>query len=559
MDSIKHSTMQIDNEEFGSIQPRGDLKSQDEKMTCDQVQNSTGGFVYNVNDLTRVLRFLCLGTEGGSYYAKEPELKRENIQCIDRLIMNGRGTEVVELIYTVSTQGRACKQGPTLYALAICSRCNDSKTKTAAYKILGSVCRIPTHLFEFVKYCEKESSGTGWGRAHRVAIGKWYNDFSKDPKKLAYLVTKYQNRHSWSHRDVVRLAHIKPEDSKIDMILKYVVKDMASANSLYSEDKSVVDVKAFLDAVEEAKKCTKSDIDKLRALIVEHQLVREHVPTGLLDSKEVWDTLLRLMPMMAMIRNLGKMSTLGLLDSGSVGETLVVSKLGNEELLKSARIHPFSLLVAWNQYKAGRGSKGKLSWSVNDNITKALEEAFYKAFKFVPPTGKRYLLAVDVSGSMQTPVIGSSEIEAFEASAAMMLLTARTEENFEVIAFSKGYTKLDIYRGDTLKTVLKKCSNLPFSGTDCSMPMLYAIDHKKKFDVFIVYTDSETYHGKMHPSEALKQYREYAKIHDARLIVVGMVSNGFSIADPNDPFMMDVVGFDTEAPKAMSNFVTGKF
>ncbi|CAG2223602.1 SSA2 [Mytilus edulis] len=477
-------------------------------MTYDQVVNSTGGFVYSVNDLTRVLRFLCLGTEGGSYYAKEPELKRENIQCIDRLIMNGRGTEVVDLIYTVSTEGRACKQGPTLYALAICSRCNDSKTKTAAYKILGSVCRIPTHLFEFVKYCEKESSGTGWGRAHRVAIGKWI----------------------WQVQIVCTL-----------------------------EDDSVQGVKSFLDAVEEAKKCTKSDIDKLRALIIEHELVREHVPTGLLDSKEVWDTLLRLMPMMAMIRNLGKMSTLGLLDSGSFGETLVVSKLTNQGMLKSARIHPFSLLVAWNQYKAGRGSKGKLSWSVNDNITKALEDAFYKAFKNVPPTGKRYLLAVDVSGSMQTPVIGSSEIEAFEASAAMMLLTARTEENFEVIAFSKGYTKLDINRVDTLNTVLKKCSNLPFSGTDCSMPMLYAIDHKKKFDVFIVYTDSETYHGKMHPSEALKQYREYAKIHDARLIVVGMVSNGFSIADPNDPFMMDVVGFDTAAPKAMSNFVMGKF
>lgn len=557
MNSETYSEM-VDEETF-FMSPVGDLVSQDSKLYYDQVENSVHGFVYKVGDKARVLRFLCLGAEGGSYYAKERELKRENTQSIDRLIMEGRGTEVVDLIYKVSTEGRACKQTPTLYALAICARSNDPKTKTAAYKILGSVCRIPTHLFEFVQLCEKESAGTGWGRAHRVAIGKWYNNFSADPKKLAYLVTKYQNRHSWSHRDVVRLAHVKPSDNKIDIILKYVVKNMDYANSVCGVDKSVEDVKVFLEAVEEAKKCKKDDIEKLRGLIVEHQLVREHIPTGLLDSKEIWDTLLRLMPMTAMIRNLGKMSSLGLLEAGSFGENLVVSKLDNEGILKSARIHPFSVLVAWNQYKKGHGSKGKLSWSVNVEITKALERAFYKAFQFVPPTGKRYLLAVDVSGSMHTPVIGSAEIEAYEASAAMMLLTAKTEENFEVIAFSYGYTPLDINKEDTLDSVLKKCDYLPFSGTDCSMPMQYAIEHKKKFDVFIVYTDSETHHGRVHPSEALRLYREYSKINDARLIVVGMVSNGFSIANPNDPFMMDVVGFDTEAPKAMANFVTGKF
>ena len=91
---------------------------------------------------------------------------------------------MVDLIYKVSTENRACKQRPTLYALAICARSNDPTTKAATYKILDSVCRIPTHLFEFVKYCEMVSAGTGWGRAQRVAIGKWYNE--KDPKNLAY-------------------------------------------------------------------------------------------------------------------------------------------------------------------------------------------------------------------------------------------------------------------------------------------------------------------------------------------------------------------------------------
>jgi 60 kDa SS-A/Ro ribonucleoprotein len=89
------------------------------------------------------------------------------------------------------------------------------------------------------------------------------------------------------------------------------------------------------------------------------------------------------------------------------------------------------------------------------------------------------------------------------------------------------------------------------------MPIKYAMENNKNFDVFIVYTDSGTSRSKIPPAEELRKYREYAKIDDAQLIVVGMVSNGFTVADPNDPFMMDFVGFDTEAPKAMMNFVKG--
>ena len=49
-----------------------------------QVKNSTGVYVHKVSDLNRVLRFLCVGNENGSYYAKQKELDRETVQSIDR-------------------------------------------------------------------------------------------------------------------------------------------------------------------------------------------------------------------------------------------------------------------------------------------------------------------------------------------------------------------------------------------------------------------------------------------------------------------------------------------
>ena len=47
----------------------------------------------------------------------------------------------------------------------------------------------------------------------------------------------------------------------------------------------------------------------------------------------------------------------------------------------------------------------------------------------------------------------------------------------------------------------------------------------------MIYTDTETWAGDIHPVQALRDYRHASGI-DARLVVVGMVSNGFSIADP---------------------------
>ncbi len=72
----------------------------------------------------------------------------------------------------------------------------------------------------------------------------------------------------------------------------------------------------------------------------------------------------------------------------------------------------------------------------------------------------------------------------------------------------------------------------------------------------MIYTDNETWAGEIHPCQALAEYRRASGI-DARLVVVGMVSNGFSIADPNDPGMLDVVGFDTATPQLISDFARG--
>jgi 60 kDa SS-A/Ro ribonucleoprotein len=105
-----------------------------------------------------------------------------------------------------------------------------------------------------------------------------------------------------------------------------------------------------------------------------------------------------------------------------------------------------------------------------------------------------------------------------------------------------------------LAEALKSIEAIPMGGTDCAMPMVWSARNKLNVSAFITYTDSETWAGNIHPTQALRQYRD-GFVSDAKAVVVGMTSNGFTIADQNDRGMMDVVGFDTSVPAVIADFV----
>jgi 60 kDa SS-A/Ro ribonucleoprotein len=149
----------------------------------------------------------------------------------------------------------------------------------------------------------------------------------------------------------------------------------------------------------------------------------------------------------------------------------------------------------------------------------------------------------------------------------MALVTAATERDYSVVGFtsatggyggrwgggSSGLTPIALSARQRLDDALKAVDGLPMGGTDCALPMVWAKQHKVDVDTFVVYTDSETWAGSVHPAQALRDYRQ-ASGNAAKLVVVGMQSNGFTIADPNDAGMLDVVGFDTATPPVISDF-----
>jgi 60 kDa SS-A/Ro ribonucleoprotein len=526
-----------------------------------QVANSAGGFTWLVDDWTRLDRFLILGSEGGTFYVGERALTQENATSV-RACLARDGARVVQRVVEVSRSGRAPRNDAALFVLAMAAGLGDEATRAAALQALATVARTGTHLFHWMQYVK---AFRGWGRGLRRAVGRWYTH--RSPNDLAYQVMKYQSRDGWSHRDVLRLAHPKAPTVAHDVLLRYAVRGWDGVLEL--RQVGDLDVVERIEAVQALRHMTPSDAARVISV---YRLTREMVPTELLAHAVVWEALLAQMPLIALVRTLGVMTKVGLIAPGSDATRSVVARLGDRQAIRGARLHPFAVLAALRTYGQGRGMRGDGAWTPVPQVVDALDRAFYLAFDGVRSSGKRILLALDVSGSMTAPVRGMQYLSCREASAAMALVTAATEERHRFVAFTQGtypsmwtathgprygagMTPLAISPRQRLDDVVKQISDLPFGGTDCALPIVEALKFRWAVDAFVVYTDNETWAGNIHPAQALAEYRERMGIA-AKLVVVAMASNGFSIADPNDAGMLDVVGFDGAAPGVIGDFVS---
>ncbi len=509
------------------------------------VKNSAGGYSFQVGDWARLERFLILGSEGGSYYINQAKLTRENGKAASKCIKED-GLRVLDLLLDVSFNNRAAKVDPTLFVLALASVEGDEVTRRTAFDILPQIARIGTHLFHWAEF--RNALG-GWGSGARRAVASWYQDKSAD--SLGYQLMKYKQRDGWAHLDLLRLAHVKPVDAQQSALFAYA-KSKAKSTDLPQ------DVFALLPTqVRAAESLADSKKKDVINLIKEHRLPREVVPTELLSDPGIWEALLENMPLGAMIRNLGNMSKNGLLKANSSAARKVVAALGDTEKLQKARIHPIQVLSAFKTYSSGESLRGNGSWNPVSTVVDALDDAFYEAFKFVEPSGKRFMLGIDVSGSMSwSNCTGLEQLTCAEGAAVMAMVTAKKEPQYEILGFADGVRDLGITAKDKLDSVLRKTGIHTFGGTDCSLLFKQATKLGIDVDCFVTYTDSETYAGRSHPVQELKKYRDKTGIN-AKNIVVGMESNGFTIADPDDPRSLDIVGFDSSAPAVISNFARG--
>lgn len=502
-----------------------------------QVVNNAGGYSFEVDAKQRLERFLVLGVDGGTYYVNDNEITEKTVAFISNLIATDEDL-VRNTVVAVSDEGRAYRNTPAVFTMAMLMV--DGTNKAATREVFSRVIRTSTHLFEFAQFVENLG---GWGRSKRNAVASWYEN--KDADKLAYQLIKYRQRNGWTHRDLLRLTHPKHLDSA------------TAAFALKGEvTESAPRIMHGYAAMSQAK-----DVGTVLRVLEEYpQLPWEAIPTNLLNQADVWKALFyngQLRGQNA-LRNVSRLSKIG-----AFGDMVFAADfsalIADADNIKKSRLHPINYLntiAAFDSSFTG-GVWGMHTASLHPTVSDALDSGFHTAFKFVEPANKRTLLGLDVSSSMSWTGTAGLNMSCSVAGAAMAMTIARTEPHYAVMGFSSNFVDLEITPRMKLNSVIDKVSNRTFGGTDAALPMIWAQKNNVMVDTFVVITDDETWAGSIHPHQALRNYRNKMN-PDARLAVIAMAGNSFSIADPADAGSMDFVGFDTAAPRALSDFSAGR-
>ncbi|HZV50669.1 MAG TPA: TROVE domain-containing protein [Candidatus Dormibacteraeota bacterium] len=527
------------------------------------VPNRAGGFVYPLSDEERLWRFLVLGSADGSYYASAPELTRENAFVVDRLLEAGKGPWVVDRIVEVSESGRAPRQEPAILALALCLRtAPDVETRRRAAEATPRVCRTVTALASLAEASKAVGAKPGWGRVARRAFNNWLT--SRTPADLAYQAVKYRQRQGWTLADVMRRSRplLDAEDERRP-IIDWVLDRQAHARPRSPRHgRTTANLPAIVEAFERIQ--AETDPTQAARLVRDHRLPWEAVPDRFARDLAVQEALFENMPTTAMLRQLGRLTNLGLITPGGEHAHEVVRRLEDRERLRRARVHPFALFLAHATYAAGHGLRGHLSWKPVPEVMEALEAAFFASFGNLRPSGRRLLTAIDFSGSMGSPfLLDVPNLSPALAGTVMAAITLRTEPGAVALAFDTRVTEFHLDRETSIAGLTEAAERTLHhlgGGTDCAAPIVHAIQHWSDLDGIVLYTDEETWAGSVHPIEAISQYRARWE-RPTKMVTVAMVAHGYTLANrnregrPEDAGAMTAVGMDPNVPALIGEFL----
>ena len=510
---------------------------------AEMIPGRSGGYMFKADIWQTLRRCLLIGTAQSTYYANKKELTDDFVDTLTKAIALEPQRVASEIVY--ASDGRSINNSAPILALVLLSMGSTSEAKQAFREIFPQVVRTASHFYEWLNYTK---SMRGFGKVIKEVGKAWLS--REDVKGLAYQLLKYQQRHGFSNRDALRLFHIKPITEEHDRLYDWVVNGWSELPAAIPS--------AAMAQIWWYEWLKRNPRETPRAIAEGHLTHEMAAPVGNMD-RQAWQLLFVTMPIGAMLRNLGSLTQLEVLRTDSTENLERLEAVFNDrDYLRQGRIHPIDVLKALKTYTSGgKVGRSKKTWTPVPRIIDILERALELAFEVVEPTNKVFLHAVDISSSMSYGVVDSVGLSCCEIATAMALVTAKAEKNYAIRGFSTKFIDLGITRRDSFSSALKKTSNQNFGGTDASVAYDWAIKHKFKADVICFWTDNESWAGRKHPAQALREYRR--KVNpNVKAVYVTLAPYNITLVDPQDRNSWDLAGFDPGIPRLIQMLAKGK-
>ena len=503
----------------------------------DMKKNLAGGVSFKADKFSSLNRWLFAGSFDNAFYETKESITSANFDTLKDCITENP-VKVAELILNASNKGTMKSQHTCILALVFLSM-GDEVAKNEYKRIFNSVVRTASHLYEFVAYV-KQFRGTG------TIIKKSVNNWILNNKDLEYQFLKYQQRNTFSNRDILRIFKPVPRNEVQDSLFSWVV----------GKEKPIHESLKRIDIYEKLKLGQLSNKEVVDA-IIDLGLTQEMIPSNIERDESIWSALFLKMPITATLRNLPTLTRKGILKGRMLN---VLEERFSKDNLQKSRLHPLEIANALKFYSSGGTlgkSKGEIYAPINF-VVDLLDESITNAFENVEPTGLNFFHALDISGSMTMRESGNLSLSPMEVETIMALSTIKSEKDYFIGGFSNNFKPLDFFkRTSSLKDTFSNMNGLNFGGTNAGSAYKYAIDNKMFTDVFVFWTDNENWSGSQ-PSQLLEEYRNRINPNvKAIYITLAPYSDNITLANPKDKLSFDIAGFSTDTPKLISLLSSG--
>ena len=313
-----------------------------------------------------------------------------------------------------------------------------ARLKSHASLVAETIERIvqrPDELTELLSIYWADVLGPGQQRKRRPVSAQVKKGLAKALTKFdAYQLAKYDRDGAVRLRDVLFLTHAKPKDAEQEKVWKQLVDGELPAPDTWEVALS-------------------GGADKRAAF------------ERLIDEKKLGG--------LALLRNLRLMQTAGV-ERETIAKAIAAMRVD--------RILPYRFIAA-ARYAP--------------DLEPELEQAMLTSLDGLPKLKGRTRLLVDVSGSMDAPLSGGSEMTRLEAACGLAILARELCEKIEVFTFSQEVKKVPPRRGFALRDAI--VASQPHGGTFLCKAIA---EVDKKGERLIVFTDEQS-HDKVEAPKGL--------------------------------------------------------
>lgn len=429
--------------------------------------NEAGGIAYQMSDEHALAQYAVTGCLNATFYA-DAETQLKTVLDLSQKV----SASFLAKLAVYTREFGLMKDMPALLLAALASR-DSELTK----RVFPRVCDDTKMVKNFVQIIRSGQTGRkSLGTSLKRCVQNWLN--SRTEEQLFRAVVGNDP----SLADVIKMVHPKPTSAARGTFYKYLIgKDLTK-----KEFKQLPD---NVQAYENFKK--KEGAGEV-----------PDVPFMLLTNLDLSDKQYRevaeKMSWSALRQNLNMLSKHNVFDQttkvGREATDSAAAKLADPELVRKAKALPFQLFSA---FKATEGNA-----EVPAKIKSAIQDALDASLSNVPELPGKTFVAVDISGSMNSPVTGdrgtaTSQVSCLDAAAVMgSALLRRNPNDVQIVPFSDdvvtsfGQSQSGIYARanrsgrsrsgalnfngrDSVMTNVEKLRDLPSGGTNCSSVLEY--------------------------------------------------------------------------------------